>query len=74
VPEVLGGGYGYMQFALQDAAGMGVGLLLLSLGKILAISLTISFGGSGGLFAPSLSSAPCSGQRWRRCCTTCGSR
>jgi CIC family chloride channel protein len=55
VPELLGGGYGYMQFALQGAAGMGIGmLLLLSLGKIVAMSLTISSGGSGGVFAPSL--------------------
>lgn len=55
VPELLGGGYGYMQFAVQGAAGMGVGLLLLlSFGKIIAMSLTISSGGSGGVFAPSL--------------------
>jgi len=55
VPQLLGGGYGYMQFALQGAAGMGIGLLLLlSLGKIVAMSLTIGSGGSGGVFAPSL--------------------
>jgi chloride channel protein, CIC family len=55
VPQLLGGGYGYMQFALQGAAGMGIGfLLLLSLGKIVAMSLTISSGGSGGVFAPAL--------------------
>jgi CIC family chloride channel protein len=55
VPQLLGGGYGYMQLALQGAAGMGIGLLLLlSLGKIVAMSLTIGSGGSGGVFAPSL--------------------
>jgi CIC family chloride channel protein len=55
VPQLLGGGYGYVQFALQEGAGMSVGLLLLlSFGKIIAMSLTISSGGSGGVFAPSL--------------------
>lgn len=55
LPPLLGGGYGYIQFALAGTAGLAVWfLLLLSLGKILALSLTIGSGGSGGVFAPSL--------------------
>ncbi len=55
LPPLLGGGYGYIQFALTGGAGLAVWfLLLLSLGKILALSLTIGSGGSGGVFAPSL--------------------
>lgn len=55
VPPIIGGGYGYMQFALQGGAGLGVGLLLLlSLGKILTMSLTVGSGGSGGVFGPTL--------------------
>ena len=54
-PALLGGGYGYIQFALQGGAGIAVWmLLLLSLGKIIALSLTVASGGSGGVFAPSL--------------------
>ncbi len=54
-PPLLGGGYGYVQFALQGGGGMAVWLLLvLSVGKILALSLTVASGGSGGVFAPSL--------------------
>ncbi len=54
-PPLLGGGYGYIQFALQGGAGLTLWvLLLLSLGKVLALSLTVSSGGSGGVFAPSL--------------------
>lgn len=55
VPQLLGGGYGYIQYALQGGAGMAVWLLLLlSVGKVIALSLTIGSGGSGGVFAPSL--------------------
>ena len=55
LPPLLGGGYGYIQFALAGGAGLAVWfLLLLSLGKIVALSLTIGSGGSGGVFAPSL--------------------
>ncbi|HKK13037.1 MAG TPA: chloride channel protein, partial [Gammaproteobacteria bacterium] len=54
-PPLLGGGYGYIQFALQGSGGMAVWLLLvLSVGKIIALSLTVASGGSGGVFAPSL--------------------
>lgn len=55
LPPLLGGGYGYIQFALSGGAGLAVWfLLLLSLGKIVALSLTIGSGGAGGVFAPSL--------------------
>jgi len=55
LPPLLGGGYGYIQYALAGGAGLAVWfLLLLSLGKILALSLTIGSGGAGGVFAPSL--------------------
>jgi CIC family chloride channel protein len=52
-PEVLGVGYEAMNHALTaaPAASLLVGLLL---AKILAVSLTIGSGGSGGVFAPSL--------------------
>ncbi len=55
VPPIIGGGYGYMQFVLQGGTGFGVGLLLvLSLGKILTLSLSVGSGGSGGVFGPTL--------------------
>ncbi|HQU17201.1 MAG: hypothetical protein B7Z66_13930 [Chromatiales bacterium 21-64-14] len=55
VPQLLSGGYGYTQFALQGGAAMSLWLLFaLSIGKVLALSLTISSGGSGGVFGPSL--------------------
>lgn len=55
IPGILGGGYGYMQLALQGGAGMALWLLLLlALFKIITLSLTIGSGGSGGVFAPSL--------------------
>ena len=54
-PPLLGGGYGYVQFALQGGSGIAIWLLLLlSVGKIVALSLTVASGGSGGVFAPSL--------------------
>lgn len=55
VPPIIGGGYGYMQFALQGGSGLAVGLLLLfSLGKIVTLSLTVGSGGSAGVFGPTL--------------------
>lgn len=55
VPPVIGGGYGYIQFALQGGTGLAAWILLLfSLGKILTLSLTIGSGGSGGMFGPTL--------------------
>ncbi|MGH8226138.1 MAG: chloride channel protein, partial [Gammaproteobacteria bacterium] len=55
LPPIIGGGYGYMQFVLQGGSGFVVWLLLLlSLGKILTLSLTVGSGGSGGVFGPTL--------------------
>lgn len=53
VPQVLGSGYGMVQAALYGKVALWI-MLLVALGKILATSLTISSGGSGGVFAPSL--------------------
>ena len=52
-PQVLGGGYGFIQESIN---GNLVGVILLSLlvAKILAFSFTVGSGGSGGVFAPSL--------------------
>ena len=53
VPQVLGSGYGWVQAALYGHMALWV-MLVVALAKILATSLTISSGGSGGVFAPSL--------------------
>jgi CIC family chloride channel protein len=53
MPQVMGMGYGYVQEAIDGK--WAVEMLLLFVGaKILATSFTISSGGSGGVFAPSL--------------------
>jgi len=52
-PEVLGVGYGGIDMALMQNLAWWVLLLLIVL-KILATSITIGSGGSGGIFAPSL--------------------
>ncbi|PLX93362.1 MAG: chloride channel protein, partial [Desulfuromonas sp.] len=53
VPQVLGSGYGWVQMALYGNMALWV-MLVIALAKILATSFTISSGGSGGVFAPSL--------------------
>ena len=53
VPQVLGSGYGWVQAALYGRMALWV-MLVVALAKIVATSLTISSGGSGGVFAPSL--------------------
>jgi len=54
-PPLLGGGYGYVQLALQGGGGLAIWMLLLLMaGKIVTLSLTVASGGSGGVFAPSL--------------------
>jgi CIC family chloride channel protein len=52
-PQVLGTGYGWVQLAIYGKLTLGV-MLLFPFLKILATSLTIGSGGSGGVFAPSL--------------------
>lgn len=54
-PHVMSGGYGWIQVAIDDNLGWSWKLMLmLCFAKILATSCTISSGGSGGVFAPSL--------------------
>ena len=53
VPQALGGGYGWIQLAINGQLAMAT-LALLALAKILGLSLTVGSGGSGGIFAPSL--------------------
>lgn len=53
LPEVLGGGYEWIQSAIDGKLTMEL-MLLLVFAKIVATSFTISSGGSGGVFAPSL--------------------
>ncbi|RLE22916.1 MAG: chloride channel protein [Acidobacteria bacterium] len=53
LPQVLGGGYGWLQMAMGPGLPLAI-LLALIPAKILATSFTISSGGSGGVFAPSL--------------------
>jgi CIC family chloride channel protein len=52
-PQVIGGGYGWMQEAIDGRLAEGT-LLALVLAKPVAMSLTVSSGGSGGVFAPTL--------------------
>lgn len=61
VLAVLSTGYGAIQDALGDG-GAGIGLLVtVALGKIVTTSLTISSGGSGGVFGPSMVIGGCLG-------------
>ncbi len=52
-PQVLAGGYGWIQMSLNGKLAVGL-MLTLCFVKILGTSFTISSGGSGGVFAPSL--------------------
>lgn len=59
---VLGTGYGVLQIALTDPNSLGFSLLMsLALLKILTTSMTISSGGSGGVFGPSMVIGGCTG-------------
>lgn len=53
LPQVLQGGYGWMQLAIDGRMALGL-LLVLIFAKTIAFALTVSSGGSGGVFAPSL--------------------
>ncbi len=53
VPQILGVGYGAMDLALMQQIAWWLMLLLVA-AKLLATSITIGSGGSGGIFAPSL--------------------
>lgn len=57
IPDVLGTGYGAVQEALDRTLLLGMPLwmvLLLPFAKILATSLSIGSGGSGGIFGPGM--------------------
>ena len=53
LPQVLQGGYGWIQLAIDGQLALRL-LLVLAFAKIAAFALTVSSGGSGGVFAPSL--------------------
>lgn len=53
LPQVLGGGYGWIQEAIDGRLPLTI-MLVLVFAKLLAFSLTVSSGGSGGVFAPTL--------------------
>jgi CIC family chloride channel protein len=53
LPEMYGVGYPVLERAIRGDYVLGL-LLLFMVGKILATSMTIGIGGSGGVFAPSL--------------------
>jgi chloride channel protein, CIC family len=52
-PQIMDGGYGWIQAAMEGKIFWGTMLLLVFM-KILATSCTISSGGSGGVFGPSV--------------------
>jgi CIC family chloride channel protein len=53
LPQVLQGGYGWIQLAIDGRIALRL-LIVLVFAKIAAFALTVSSGGSGGVFAPSL--------------------
>ena len=53
LPQVLGGGYGWIQEAIDGKIALEL-LVILIFAKMAAFALTVSSGGSGGVFAPSL--------------------
>ncbi|MEJ2184434.1 MAG: chloride channel protein [Gemmatimonadota bacterium] len=53
LPQVLGGGYGWIQQAINGQLTLTL-LGVLVFAKLIAFALTVSSGGSGGVFAPSL--------------------
>jgi len=52
-PQVLGGGYGWIQESINGQLAISL-LLILLFAKKIAFALTVSSGGSGGVFAPTL--------------------
>ena len=52
-PAILGSSYGWLQQAMNDNLPIKI-MAILAVTKIVATSLTIGSGGSGGVFAPSL--------------------
>jgi CIC family chloride channel protein len=60
LPQILGGGYGWMQRAINGEFPLYL-LLVLAVAKLFAMSFTVSSGGSGGVFAPSMYVGTCLG-------------
>ncbi len=55
LPQVLGMGYGWLQIVMEPQVIIPVGLMIILIfAKIVATSLSIGSGGSGGVFAPGL--------------------
>ncbi len=56
LPQILGMGYGWVQFAINgNTAVLPLGIMIAVIfGKIVATSLSVGSGGSGGVFAPGL--------------------
>lgn len=52
-PQVIAGGYGWIQRAIDGQMSLGT-MGVLAFAEILALSFTVGSGGSGGVFAPSL--------------------
>ncbi|MEJ2070743.1 MAG: chloride channel protein, partial [Syntrophobacterales bacterium] len=52
-PQILDGGYGWIQMAMEGKIFWGL-LLLLAFMKIFGTSFTLTSGGSGGIFGPSV--------------------
>lgn len=53
LPQTVSAGYGWVQMAMTGGY-VGWSLIFLALAKLLAMSLTISSGGSGGVFGPNV--------------------
>lgn len=53
LPQVLGGGYGWIQLAIDGRLALRL-LAILIFAKMVAFALTVGSGGSGGVFAPAL--------------------
>ncbi|MEP7344069.1 MAG: chloride channel protein [Gemmatimonadaceae bacterium] len=53
VPKVIGGGYGWIQQAIDGQLAL-LTLAILIVAKMVAMSATVGSGGSGGVFAPTL--------------------
>lgn len=69
LPQVLGGGYDSIQSAIDGNLTLWT-MLVLVFAKIFATSFTISSGGSGGVFAPSLFIGSMLGGFYGRFCST----
>ena len=53
LPQIIAGGYGWVQLAIDGRIALGT-LAVLVIAKLVAMSLTVGSGGSGGVFAPTL--------------------